>query len=123
MKRIIASIAMGILAFGLISARAEDAKVFHGEISDSQCALNVHSLTRSHEEMLLSKHMGGTPAECARYCVQHLGGNFVLAAKKDVYHLDDQSMAAQFVGKKVKLSGVLDSKNDIIHVVKIELEP
>jgi hypothetical protein len=24
---------------------------FYGEISDSQCAMNVHSLSRSHQEM------------------------------------------------------------------------
>ena len=37
-------------------------QIFHGEIGDTQCALNVHSMTRSHTEMLKSKKMGGTPA-------------------------------------------------------------
>ena len=73
--------------------------------------------------MLKSKHMGGTPAECALYCIQHLGGNLVLSAKKDVYHLDNQNLLIKFVGKKVKLSGVLDSKNNTIHVENIELMP
>jgi hypothetical protein len=123
MKRIAIAIAICILTIGLTSARAGDTKIFHGEISDSQCALNVHSLTRSHEEMLKSKHMGGTAAECALYCIQHLGGNLVLSSKKDVYHLDDQNLAIKFVGKKVKLAGVLDSKNGTLHVEKIELEP
>jgi hypothetical protein len=30
------------------SASAQEAKTFHGEISDTQCAMHVHSVTRSH---------------------------------------------------------------------------
>ena len=123
MKRIAISIAVGVVALGLCAAGEEKPKVYYGEVSDSQCALNVHSLTRSHTEMLKSKHMGGTPAECALYCIQHLGGNLVLSAKKNVYHLDDQNLALRFVGKKVRVNGILDSKNDTIHVAKMELEP
>jgi Protein of unknown function (DUF5818) len=123
MKRVVLFIAAFALSGGLYAAHAEDAKAYHGQISDSQCALNIHSLTRSHEEMLKSKHMGGTPAECALYCIQHLGGNLVLASKKDVYHLDNQNLAVKYVGKKVVVTGVLDSKNDTLHVEKIELEP
>jgi hypothetical protein len=123
MKPITVFAAACLLGFFLIPAYGEEAKVFHGQISDSQCALNIHSLTRSHQEMLKSKHMGGTPAECALYCIQHLGGNLVLSSKKDVYHLDDQNTVIRYAGKKVKVSGVLDPKTDTIHVQKIELEP
>jgi hypothetical protein len=105
------------------TSEAQDSKIFHGEISDSQCALNVHSLTRSHQEMLKSKHMGGTASECATYCVEHMGGNFVLSSKKDVFHLSNQSLALKYVGKKVKVTGTLDAKGDTIHVDDIELEP
>jgi hypothetical protein len=115
-------IAVVTVALAAINASSQDARIFYGEISDSQCAFNVHSLTRSHEEMLKSKSMGGTPKECSLYCIQRLGGNLVLAAKKDVYHLDDQTRAMQFVGQKVKLSGTLDAKTQTIHVVKIEPE-
>jgi len=31
---------------------------FYGEVSDTQCALNVHSLSRSHEEMIEKNTMG-----------------------------------------------------------------
>jgi hypothetical protein len=123
MNRVRIFIAAAVLALAAINASSQDAKIFHGEISDSQCAFNVHSLTRSHQEMLKSKSMGGTPKECSLYCIQHLGGNLVLAMKKDVYHLDDQSQAMKFVGQKVKLSGILDAKTQTIHVVKIEPEP
>ncbi len=118
--RILISAAM--LSLAALNAGGQDAKIFRGEITDSQCAFNVHSLTRSHQEMLKSKSMGGTPKECALYCIHRLGGNLVLAAKKDVYHLDDQIGAMSFVGQKVKISGTLDVKNQIIHVVKIEPE-
>jgi len=97
---------------------------FHGEISDSQCALNVHSLTKSHEEMLKSKSgaAGKTPATCSIYCVTYLGGKFVLASKGHVYHLDDQDTARKFVGAKVRLQGVLDPASKSIHVISIEAD-
>jgi hypothetical protein len=63
---------------------ADKAQTFRGEIADTQCAFNVHSLTRSHTEMLKSKRMGGTAAACAIYCVQYLGGDFVLSSKTEV---------------------------------------
>jgi hypothetical protein len=98
----------------------EAARTFQGEIGDSQCALNVHSLTRSHQEMLKSKSMGGDAAACARYCTKYLGGNFVLVIKSDVYHLDDQNRAEIFAGKQVKITGTLDAKSNTIHIVQIE---
>ncbi len=95
-------------------------RAFQGEIGDSQCALNVHSLTRSHREMLKSKAMGGDAAACANYCTKYLGGNFVLVVKEDVFHLDDQNRAQIFAGKHVKITGTLDAKSNTIHVVQIE---
>ena len=51
------------LLAAVLMAHAGDEKpqIFHGEIGDTQCAFNVHSMTRSHTEMLKSKKMGGTP--------------------------------------------------------------
>ncbi len=100
-------------------------RLFRGEVSDSQCALNVHSLTRSHQEMLKSKSMGGTAATCSTYCIEHLGGDLVLVSGKnggDVYHLDRPDLVHGFEGQKVKVNGVLDSKNAHLHVLKIELD-
>jgi len=104
------------------SAWGQDARVFRGEVSDSQCALNVHSLTRSHQEMLKSKSMGGTSNTCAVYCIEHLGGYLVLSAGEKVYRLDRPDMVHGFEGRKVKITGVLDSKANSIHVLKIDLE-
>ncbi|HXY07304.1 MAG TPA: DUF5818 domain-containing protein [Terriglobales bacterium] len=103
---------------------AQEAARFHGEISDSQCAFNVHSLTKSHEEMLKSKSgaAGHTASTCSMYCIERLGGKFVLVSGKNVYHLDNQDLPRKFVGEKVRLHGVLDAKTDTIHVLDIEAQ-
>ena len=101
---------------------AQNARTFHGEVSDSQCALNVHSLTRSHQEMLKSKSMGGTANTCSVYCIEHMGGYLVLSTEKDVYRLDRADLVHGFEGRRVVISGVLDPKLNQIHVLKIDLE-
>ena len=101
---------------------AQNSRVFRGEISDSQCALNVHSLTRSHQEMLKSKSMGGTSNTCSVYCIERLGGYLVLSAGNDVYRLDRSDMVHGFEGRRVVITGVLDPKLKQIHVVKIDLD-
>ena len=125
MNRITVWSAVWVLALSFAAYAAdEESKTFHGQITDSQCALNVHSLTQSHQEMmkLKSGDAGHTPASCAQYCIVHLGGKFVLASKSHVYHLDNQDLPRGFVGEKVKVHGVLDPKTEIIHVADIELE-
>jgi hypothetical protein len=126
MKRITVLSMTWILALSFAAAFAgeEEPRTFRGEISDSQCAFNVHSLTQSHAEMLKSKSgaAGQSPVSCSQYCIDHLGGKFVLATKSRVYHLDNQVLPRGFVGKKVKVRGILDSKTEIIQVVKIEAE-
>jgi hypothetical protein len=103
-----------------LQAADEAPRTFQGEIGDSQCALNIHSLTRSHKEMLKSKAMGGDAATCAAYCTKYLGGNYVLVVKNDVYHLDDQTRAQELAGKQVKVTGTLDPKAKTIHVLQME---
>src|SRR5579872_1668304 len=108
MQRAATWFAAGILALAGVGY-AQSARVFRGDISDSQCAMNVHSLTRSHQEMLKSKSMGGTPRDCTLYCVNYHGGDFVLAHKNDIYRLDDQNAARAFAGKKVKVIGKMEA--------------
>jgi hypothetical protein len=121
MKRAAIWYTAGILAVAS-AGYAQNPRVFRGEISDSQCALNVHSLTRSHREMLKSKSMGGTANTCSVYCVEHMGGYLVLASGKDVFRLDRADLVHGFEGQKVKLTGVLDAAAKQIHVLKIELD-
>ena len=101
--------------------RGADEKTFRGEIADSQCALNVHSLTQSHKEMIAMKPEIKTDTDCARYCVKERGGRFMLQTKDKVYKLDAQVLAEQWAGQKVKLTGTLDPKTNTITVQKIEV--
>jgi len=119
--RIIIFGAVGVLAPAGV-AHAQASRQFHGEVSDSQCALNVHSLTRSHQEMLKSKSMGGTSNTCSVYCIERLGGYLVLSAGNDVYRLDRSDKVHGFEGQRVVITGTLDPKINQIHVQKIELE-
>jgi hypothetical protein len=104
------------------AACGQSTHLFRGEVSDSQCALNVHSLTRSHQEMLKSKSMGGTANTCSVYCIEHLGGYLVLSSGNNVYRLDRSDLVHGFEGRRVIVSGVLDTKTNQIHVVKIDLD-
>jgi Protein of unknown function (DUF5818) len=122
MNRSIVWCAAGMILALASTAWGQNTRVFRGEVSDSQCALNVHSLTRSHQEMLKSKSMGGTSNTCAVYCIEHLGGYLVLSAGKDVYRLDRSDLVHGFEGQKVKITGTLDPKLNMIHVQKIDLD-
>ena len=113
--------AMGLLVLAG-AAHGQQARNFRGEVSDSQCAMNVHSLTRSHQEMLKSKSMGGTANTCSVYCIEHMGGYLVLSEGNDVYRLDRADLVHGFEGRRVVISGVLDPKLKQIHVLKIDLE-
>lgn len=104
-------------------ARGGDEKTYRGEIADTQCALNVHSLSQSHKEMIEMKPELKTNADCARYCVKERGGRFVLQTKDKVYKLDKQDLAEQSAGMQVKIVGTLDPKTDVIAVRSIEALP
>ena len=121
MQRTMIWYAAGVLVLAS-AAWGQNPRIFRGEVSDSQCALNVHSLTRSHQEMLKSKSMGGTSNTCAVYCIEHLGGYLVLSSGNDVYRLDRADLVHGFEGRRVKIMGTLDPKLKQIHVLKIDLE-
>ena len=112
-----AQVAAMVLVFAAAAGNiAGGERAFKGEIGDSQCALNVHSLSRSHAEMLKKKEVGSTPEDCTRYCVKNLGGVFVLEVKDKVYKLDNQELAEKYAGHRVKVTGVLDLQTNIIAV-------
>jgi hypothetical protein len=101
--------------------RAAEEKVFKGVITDSQCALNVHSLSQSHKEMLKSHEVGSTPEDCVWYCIKQRGGRFVLQEGKKVYRLDNQDVSRDLANKRVEVLGTLDPQTNTIHVVRILL--
>jgi hypothetical protein len=123
-RRVILGLAGLGLAATLTAAGGNGSEeVFKGVIADSQCAMNVHSLTKSHKEMLQDKTIGSTPADCVWYCVKQRGGRFVLQNKNRVYRLDDQTLGREFSAKKVQVYGTLDPQTETIHVRRIELLP
>jgi hypothetical protein len=103
------------------AARGAGEEVFKGLIADSQCAMNVHSLSQSHKEMLQGKDVGKTDGDCVWYCVKERGGRFVLQIKSKVYKLDKQDFGREYAGRKVQITGTLDPKTNIIHVRQVEL--
>jgi hypothetical protein len=114
-------LAFACAALVTYSAWGSGEKTFKGVITDSQCALNVHSLSQSHTEMLQSKEAGSTPADCVWYCVKQRGGRFVLQIKNKVYKLDDQNISRDLAAKPVLVNGTLDSETKVIHVTRIEV--
>lgn len=123
MRKKSAAVCMAILtslATFAAQGRGADEKTFRGEIADSQCALNVHSLSQSHKEMIAMKPEIKTDADCARFCVKERGGRFMLQTKDKVYKLDAQVLAEEWAGQKVKVGGTLDPKTNTITVEKIE---
>jgi len=121
MKLLLHCAVMGLLLIGSLSLFAGD-PVFHGEIADSSCAMNVHSLTRSHQEMLKGKTMGTDAKSCTNYCVHKMGAVYMLKTQEDVYHLDPQNLAEQFAGDKVVISGNLDPQTHTIHITSIKAD-
>jgi hypothetical protein len=101
-------------------AAAQSVQTFRGVISDSQCAMNVHSLSGGHAEMLKRHTTGTDEASCVRYCVKNMGGDYVLVAKGNVYHLTDDRKAEPFAAQNVVVRGALDKKTNTITMVEIE---
>jgi hypothetical protein len=80
---------------------------FTGVITDTMCASD-------------HKMMKVTPdAQCVRECVKH-GSKYALLVGDKVYKLSDQQTPEKFAGEKVKVTGTLNSKTNIIAVEKIE---
>ena len=115
MKYLLLLLMAGTLAWG-----ENKAETFTGEIADSSCAYNVHSLSRSHKEMLKSKQWGNNAADCTRRCVQKFGASYVLVHGNEVYRLEQQTMAEPFAGAQVKIAGSLGGDGKTIHIEKIE---
>jgi len=105
--------------FGLASAGSSKGH-FRGEISDTQCAMNIHSRVRSHAEMIAKGTLGTDPASCARACVRR-GGEWVLQSGEQVFRLTVQAGVERFAGQKVEIIGTLDSKTNTIDNTDIRL--
>jgi hypothetical protein len=92
-------------------AAAPGKQTFNGIITDDNCPKADHSQMR----------MGPTDAECAMACIDAHGALYGLYDGNNFYTLSDQRGPTKFVGKKVKVIGTLDAKNNKIKVDSITL--
>ena len=88
---------------------AQSTRKFTGTITDSMCPAGDHSRMR----------MGSTDAECTIACNDAHGAPYVLYDGKDVYGLSDQKTPGKFAGKKVAVTGTLNTKSKTIQVRSI----
>lgn len=88
---------------------AADQQTFVGVITDTMCGAD-------------HKRMGITPeSKCVRDCVRlHKGVKYALYDGKNLYVLSDQKTPEAFAAQKVKITGKLFEKTNILRVDKIE---
>ena len=88
---------------------AEQSTTYVGVITDSMCGSNHKSMNVSPD------------SKCVRECVGD-GKTFqyALADGRNIYRLSDQETPAKFAAQKVKVTGVLYAKTNIIKVERIE---
>jgi hypothetical protein len=108
--RLLAAWALVVVAGAVTSA--QEAKAFYGEVSDSQCALNVHSLTRSH-------HGHAWSAPPCRYS-RHLRGRITgeMDPVPEVLNADvagARCCDSRF-HRRIRLLARLDALEEILHV-------
>ena len=117
MKKLGLTVVMLMIASTVSFGKKAD-KTYTGEIMDSTCAK-------------MGNHDAGykltgtnTPKDCTLACVKS-GAKFVLydATTKTTYELDDQDMAKDLAGQKVKVEGTLNNSTKTIHAAKIEAAP
>ena len=102
-----------ILASLLVAApltAAPASKTYVGTITDSMCV-------RDHSAM------GVTPADaCVVQCVSHSTDNklVLVVDSTHVYTLSDQETPLKFAARKVKVTGVLYPKTNVLKVESIE---
>jgi predicted secreted protein len=109
-----------VLFLAALSASAKT-RIFKGQIMDSECASNAHSVTHSHVEMAGMK--GEINArQCTILCVEQ-GDSVYMFLDQDGstgYKLSTpQKDLKQYAGDKVEITGELGDSGKLIHVTKI----
>jgi hypothetical protein len=102
MKRI----ALLLLTAALVLTAAEK-RTFTGVITDSMCGA-------SHKMMNVSPD-----SKCVLECVK-MGAKFALYDGKNVYTLSDQQAPAKFAAQRVKITGTLSEKTNVLTVDSIQ---
>lgn len=91
-----------LLAASAVSA--QQPRTYVGVITDTMCG-------KDHKPMKVSPD----PA-CVRECARNSAYKYALNDGTHVYPLSDQQTPAQFAGAKVKVTGVLFTKTNILRV-------
>jgi hypothetical protein len=77
-----------------------------GKVADTQCALNVHSLTRSHKDMLKSKTVGGHSRRLRDLLRPVPGRRFRAVLQRVMFTASTiRTRHVPFAGQKVKITG------------------
>jgi hypothetical protein len=93
----------------MVAGQATGQRKFTGVITDSMCADGNHIRMR----------MGPTDGECTIACVEAHGARYILYDGKENFDLSDQKTPEKFAGKKVTVTGTLDTKTKAIRVDSI----
>ena len=93
----------------LLAMPVHGTSTFTGAITDSECATANHSLMK----------MGDTDPDCVKACVDAHGATYLLYDGTTAYQLTDQSAAAAHAGRRVTVTGTLDSSGTRITVQSI----
>jgi hypothetical protein len=93
-----------------VLSTAPGTQTFTGTITDELCADKA-----GHSQM----RMGPTDAECTVACIDAHGAGYVLYDGRNVYTLSDQRTPEQFAGRRVRVTGTLDTRTRKIQVDSI----
>ena len=100
---------INFLAIILVAAIGAKADTFTGVITDTMCS-------SSHEMMHDHLH-----DQCVKMCTKGQA-SYALYDGTRLMKLSDQKTPARFAARKVKITGTLDHKKNIIKVSSIELD-
>ena len=101
------SLVLFVILAAFVPAQAK--RTFTGTITDGMCPGGSHAQMR----------MGPTDPECTIACVDAHGALFVLYDGTSAYNLSDQKSPEKFAGKKVTVTGTLNTQTRTIQVDSI----
>jgi hypothetical protein len=100
---------LGCLLIVAVLVQPQGGQKYTGTISDDMCPAGDHSRMR----------MGSNDAECTIACKNAHAALYVLFDGKQTYALSDQKSPEKFAGKKVTVTGTLNTKTMTIEVRSI----
>ncbi len=87
---------------------AQDSKTYTGIVTDTMCGADHAAMMHVQPD-----------SKCVLECVKHPSNKLALLDGKNLYILSDQETPAKFAGQKVKVTGVLYTKTNVLKVDKI----